>query len=138
MERFSRLQWEYQSDSIICQQSGGCGTVLVRRHLNYPYNNIVSDCSSPLHSSNRAMKMGFDRSTRSLLERYTSSPESDRLEWPLDEFSLNAIPSFARLHGRPQETEGPFSDFILDVVKDIHPTDTLRTVLIVEIKDPHN
>lgn len=84
------------------------------------------------------MKMGFDRSTRSLLERYTSSPESDRLEWPLDTSSLNAIPSFARLHGRPQETEGPLSDFILDVVKDIHPTDTLRTVLIVEIKDPHN
>jgi hypothetical protein len=34
------LQWEYQSDSIICQQSGGCGTVL---DLHYPYNNIVSD-----------------------------------------------------------------------------------------------
>ena len=85
------------------------------------------------------VKMGFDRSTLALLERYTTRPPS-QIAWsgPWTRLLSTLFPPSQGYMVAPRRRKGPFSDFILDVVKDTHPTDTLRTVLIVEIKDPHN
>ena len=99
----------------------------------------MSDRSSSLHSSNRAMEMGFDHSTRTLLEKYTArDPSQTSWSGPWTSLLSTLFPASQGYIVAPQRRRDPSSDFILEVAKDTYPADGLRTVLIVEIKDPRS
>ena len=57
----------------------------------------MSDCSSPLQSYNRAMKMGFDRPTCTLLERFTTSA-------PRRALGMAPGPLFSQRYSLPRKT----------------------------------
>jgi hypothetical protein len=107
--------------------------------LKLPYNNIVSDRSSPLHSSDRAMKMSFNRLTRTLLEQYaTCAPDPTAWPGPWTNILSTLFPASKGYLVSPMRRKSPSSDFIFEVATDACPADTFRTVLIVEIKDPRH
>ena len=83
------------------------------------------------------MKMGFDHSTRNLLEKYTArDPSQTSWSGPWTSLLSTLFPASQGYIVAPQRRRDPSSDFILEVAKDTYPADGLRTVLIVEIKDP--
>ena len=85
------------------------------------------------------MKMGFDPSTRALLEQFTTcAPHQSAWYGPWNSILSTLFPPQDYVV-TPKKQSNSFSDFIFNVAKvPYSDDDPIRTVLIVEIKDPRH